>query len=513
MDFNRQTVSSVEREQEAELRQYIRIAWRWSWFVLVCTLAAAGVGFGVSTILPPIYRASTSLLVRADPSTIFASTQLAATYKELLTNRPVIEAAAGTLGLDARQVEAQVQVNIIPDTSLIELTAEANDPHLAVELANGVVAAFMRIARESGSVRTRDLIVVETATLPLKPVSPQKLLNTLIAAMLGFLLATGSAFLFEYLDDSLKTVEDIRQSLSLPTLTVVPRPKRHRKRGKATMVIDDPDSPLTEAYRVLRTRLQFFHSGSNLRTILMTTPLSPTETAAVMTNLGVVMAQTGLNVLLVDANLHKPQLHQFLGVPQGVGLSTLLMETGDYQSGIVETGIRNLRLLSGGPAVPDLLQLLSSSRMTWLLTMLKQQADIILINTPPILIAADALVLAVQVDATVLVIESRSTLRRSAAQALTMLHNVEANVLGAVLTKVRTKASGYHYYADFSKTGTSSQVPPLLYRSRDGTEPTEGAILSLPQPVSESLDSSDRGLNEPDRNMAVNHQRAVAPIR
>jgi capsular exopolysaccharide synthesis family protein len=436
-----------------ELRQYFRIARKWWWLVVVSTLVAAAVSYKVSEMFPPVYRASTSLLVKVDSSTVFVGEQLAVTYKELLTKRPIIEATAQALGLDPRQIEEKIQVRLIYETSLIEVTAEATDPYLAMRIANGMVAAFMRISRESGSIQTRDLVVVEPAAQPLKPASPRKKLNTLLAATVGFSLATGVAFLVEYLDDTLETVEDIRQSLSLPTLTVVPCLNGRRRRRKAPIIADDPGSPLIEAYRTLRTRIQFSRVDGTSLTLLITSPLSREEKVKVVTNLSVVMAQTGLKVLLVDTDLRQPQLHEVFGLAQEPGLSTLLAaETRDCWEYVTETGIANLCLLTSGSLPPDPLGLLGSRRIVRLIGELKEQADVVVFNTPPILTVADAVVMASRVDGTILVIESQSTRQEAATRALEMLHNVGAKVLGVVLNGVRMRSSEYHHYSDFRKS-------------------------------------------------------------
>ena len=210
--------------EAAELRQYIRMIRKWWWLVAVGTLVAGGLGFWVSTVLPPVYRASTILLIKVDNSrnndydNVRVSELLAATYTELLTTRPVIETVAQTLGQDPKGLEKkiiekkEIEARLIPDTSLIELTVEDTDPRLAMELANGIVTAFQKTGWESRAISIRDLIVAEPATQPLKPVAPRKLVNTLLAAIVGFTLSIGIVFLIEYLDDDLKAGENIYRS-------------------------------------------------------------------------------------------------------------------------------------------------------------------------------------------------------------------------------------------------------------------------------------------------------------
>jgi succinoglycan biosynthesis transport protein ExoP len=432
-----------------ELRQYIQIVWKWLWLIVLGTLLAGGVTYGVSSQLSPVYRASTSLLIRTegaggdDYGTVTVNQYLAATYRELLTKRPIIEAAGLNLGLAPSTISelmTKVEVWVVPNTSVIRLTVEDNDPRLAMELASEIVSVFVQTQRESGGGSGRDIFVVEPARQPLEPVAPRKLFDTLVAAIGGCALAAGTAFLIEYLDDTLGTAEDINRSLSLPTLAALPRPNRRQKRNKPPIAMADPTSSLAEAYRALYARVQFSNGNSRLKglvlnTILITSPLSRKEKANIAVNLGVVMAQAGLEVLLVDADLRQPQLHQVFGLTNETGLTTLLAGNGDCQECIANTDVPNLCVLSSGPP-PFEPSVLSSQQMTHLIEELGTQADIILFDAPPVLVVADAMVLASQVEGTMLAVEGHSTRREVAMQAMERLHSVQAKMLGAVLNKV-----------------------------------------------------------------------------
>jgi capsular exopolysaccharide synthesis family protein len=476
-----------------ELKQYVRIAEKWWWLVFLSTFVAAGFGYGVTKILPPTYRATTTLLVKVGDSTgdtyatNLASEQVAVTYVELLATGPVIEAAATPLGLDLRKAEKKVGIEVIPKTSLIEITAKDSNPHIAMELANAMFPALSKISLESGSSRIRDLYVMEPATLPTRPIAPSKLRIIPAAAMTGSVLATGLVFLFEFLNKTIESVDDIHRSLSLPALTIIPRLTARRKRDSMLLVDDKAASIITEAYRVLRTNLQLSHANGGLHTLLVATPQSQDDKALVVANLGLTMAKAGHRVLMVDADLRQPQLHRLLGVAQEPGLSTLLAETGDGLEVIVETGAPNLHLIPGGPTPPDPLALLSSPRMAWLIEKLKERTDIVLFNTPPVLIAADAVVLAAQVDAAVMVVQSRSTKTQSATWALKMLRNVGAGVLGAILTGVRPGSSGYQYYSDFSRPEKPIQAVP--HQDSDGLRRMGAVVLPASQRIQERLSS------------------------
>lgn len=426
-----------------QLRQYIRIVRKRLWLIVLGTMLAGGVAYGVSSQLPPVYSASTSLLIRTssagdeDYATVLVNQYLAATYRELLTKRPIIEEASLNLGLapsTIRELSSRVTVWVVPDTSLIRLAVEDNDPRLAMELANEIVSVFVQAQRESDPGHGEGIFVVEPATQPVEPVAPRKLFNTLVAAIGGCALATGVTFLLEYLDDTLGTAEDIHQSLSLPTLAAIPRPNRRQKRDETPIALADPTSSLAEAYRTLHARLRFSNGNGMLSTMLVTSPLSKREKANIAVNLGVVMAQAGLKVLLVDADLRQPGLHQIFGVTNDTGLTTLLAGDGSFQECISKTDIPDLRVLASGPP-PEALAL-NWQQLPHLLEELRTRADVVLFDAPPVLVAADTMVLASQVDGTILAVESGSTRREVAMQAMQRLCSVQAKMTGVVLNKV-----------------------------------------------------------------------------
>ena len=439
-------------EQGVELKWYFSVIRRWLWLIVGCALLAATGAFLVCSWIPPVYRASTSLLVRVGGTAddgygaVLASQYLAATYKELLTERPVIEAAAQTLGLDARQTEQKIQVNLIPQTSVIKLTVEDNDPRLTVEIANGVVAAFVRISRESGTVQGRDIVVVEPASMRMveEPVRPRRLINVALAAVVGALLAGGTAFLLEYLDDTIKTPNDAGQALGLDCLAAIGRlPK-----GEEELVgVTHPHSPVAEAFRVLYTNIRFSSPDSPLRSILVTSPGVTEGKSITVANLAAAMAQAGLRVAVVDADLRHPRLHQLFGLDLHVeegggdqrewGLSGSLL-AGCTDGRLHSTQIEGLQVLPSGELPPNPAGLLGSRRMQELLDQLAHQVDVVLIDSPPVLPVADAALLAHRVDGVLLVLKASHTPRKAARQAVESLRQVGANLVGVVLNAVPT---------------------------------------------------------------------------
>jgi non-specific protein-tyrosine kinase len=264
-------------------------------------------------------------------------------------------------------------------------------------------------------------------------------------------LAVGIAFLVEYLDDTIKTLEDVSAVLGLNTLGTIARLRASRRGNGAEPLVTtmEPRSPISEAFRTLRTNIQFSSVDEPVRRLLVTST-GPTEgkslTAA---NLAIVFAQAGQSVVLVDTDLRRPVLHKLFDLSNEVGVTNSLLDDANpgADEWLLTTPVENLYLLASGPLPPNPSELLGSQRMHKLVERLAQQADIIIFDTPPVLAVTDAAVLSRQADGVLVVIEAGSTREREARRALEELAQVDAPILGAVLNKVRTgRREGYYYY-------------------------------------------------------------------
>jgi non-specific protein-tyrosine kinase len=295
-----------------------------------------------------------------------------------------------------------------------------------------------------------NVVVAEPAVVPRYPVKPNTLLNTLLAAVVGCMLAVGVAFLIEYLDDTIKTSEDVSQTLELSTLGAITRINA-RTDEENVVAAFQPRSPISEAYRALRTNIQFSAVDKPLKTILVTSA-SPIEgKSTTVANLGVVMAQAGLSVILVDSDLRRPALHKLFGVSNSDGLTSALLQSTPSLDGYLQaTAIENLQVLPSGPLPPNPSELLGSQRMRGLIEQLKGKADVVLFDNPPVLAVTDAAVLANQVDGVLLVVDAGATRREVALRARETMAKVGANVLGVVLTKLSPKGGGGYYYYYYS---------------------------------------------------------------
>ena len=294
--------------------------------------------------------------------------------------------------------------------------------------------------------------VVEPATLPTVPIGPNKGMTILLAAAIGLLLALGAAFLLDYLDDTIKTPDDVQTATHLATLGAIARIEGETIADKL-VTVSHPKSPNAEAFRILRTNLLFSAVDHPPHTMLVTSS-SPSEgKSTTLANLGVVMAQQGQRVVLVDSDLRRPTLHRLFQLPNQAGLTNALLHEHPTAATFMQpTKIDNLSVLTSGPLPPNPAELLGSARFGELLRDLQLHADVILLDSPPALAVTDAPVLARQVDGVLLIVDAGVTCRQLAANAQETLSKVGAKVLGVALNRLKPKTSGYYYYHYYYST-------------------------------------------------------------
>jgi succinoglycan biosynthesis transport protein ExoP len=461
-----------------------------------------------------------------DYSSLQLSSQLTQTYSQMITKSPVLTEVAKQLGLaevDPKSITAKPVTN----TQLINILAESTNPALAADIANAVVSVFadqvqsLQTERFSASeeslqaqmndievklkqandqlatttdpgekdrletmvanysqtysdllqsfeqvrlaeAQTRSSIVqIEPAIVPEDPIRPRILLNVAVAALVSAVLAGGLVIGIDLLNDTVKTPEEIATKLGVPVLGVI---SHHASTSETLITEVQPLSPITEAYRSLRTNVKYAGAGLEkpLRSILITSAQPGEGKTEVLVNLGVVLAQNRMRVLLMDADLRRPALHRRLGLDNLVGLSQIFVhpELGMSYS-LQPTRINGLTAITSGDTPPNPSELLGSQLMGTILEDLKSSYDIILIDTPPALAVTDAAVLLPFVEGVLLVIKpgvtNMATLQRLAVQ----LRQLNANLLGAVLNDINLRNSSYGYYYKHYKYYNG-------YESKDG---------------------------------------------
>jgi succinoglycan biosynthesis transport protein ExoP len=289
------------------------------------------------------------------------------------------------------------------------------------------------------------VVQVEPAISNPIPVKPKVMQNTLLAATLGLLLATGVIVARETLDDTIKTPEEINRKFQLPILGVI---DHHAPESDSPIAETEPRSPTAEAYRTLRTNVSYTSVDNPLHTLMVTSAEPGEGKTTTVSNLGVVMAQTGKNVLIADCDLRHPQAHAYFGLTNRVGMSTLFAQSLNALNEIRQpTKLAKLFLVTTGPLPPNPAELMGSQRMQSILATMRQSADVILIDTPPALVVTDAAALAPSVDGVLLVVRPGKTRASALKQTLEQLRQVNARVLGVVMNDVSTRGKpyGYHY--------------------------------------------------------------------
>jgi polysaccharide biosynthesis transport protein len=315
--------------------------------------------------------------------------------------------------------------------------------------------------------------LVTPAYAPLEPFAPTPRRNAVLAIVLGLLLGVGLAFLRDYLDDSIKGKEDLERAVpGLGVVGLIPLVPDWKAREQSRVVsLSDPTSPAAEAYRILRTSLQFLGIDRQVRLVQITSASAQEGKSTTLANLAVAFANSGLRTVAVCCDLRRPRLHQFFGLDNAVGFTSVLLGNVALSKALQPIpGQERLLVLASGPLPPNPSELLSSSRTADLFRNLANQADIVLIDSPPVLPVTDSLVLSQRVDSTVLVSSARVTTRKAAHRAAEMLHQVNAPLVGAVLNGV-TEEGGYGSYA--ARYYTSENV------ARNGERSTNGNGLAL----------------------------------
>ena len=290
--------------------------------------------------------------------------------------------------------------------------------------------------------------VIEPAITPTVPISPRVGETVVLASAIGLILAVGGAFLIEYLDDTIKTPDDVTRTVDLPTLAGITRIEGETYPEKL-ITVRHPLSPIVETYRLLRTNLQFSSVDKPVHTLVVTSAGPAEGKSVTLANLAVVMAQSGLRVVAVDADLRRPALHKIFGLPNSHGLSDAILRpnppVGEH---LQATEVENLWVLVSGPLPPDAAGLLGSERMGAIIEELKGQMDMVLLDSPPSLVVADAVILGTRVDGVLLVSDVGHTRRSEARQMAEDLRRVRANLLGVVLNRLSRGRGGYYYQSE-----------------------------------------------------------------
>lgn len=528
------TEPETEPQDTIRLEDYLRIAWSRAWIIILAVVVVVVAALLVSMRTTPLYSASVELVYEKSrmDTAVVGYDVLGYDYDRPRTIETAIAAISRSVSI-AEGVKAQldspraagdlsgmVSATARADTDLVTVSAVSTEPQEAADVANAFADQFI-LYRQSMAralvADARDLIKEQLDTLsseqadsayelmlqdkfeslrileamqdgdfrllrraaaPGAPFTPQTQRNLILALVVGLVLGAGLAFLIEYLDKRIKDEKTLERVSGLPVLASVPavggrwRRNRGGRRSTTAVGFEGPSHVLLEPFRTLRSSLQYFDVDGNLRTLLVTSSLAQEGKTVTTVNLAISLALSGKRVIVLEADLRRPMVHEYLSLENKIGLSSVLAGqssvSGALQLVLMDSFIpprarkdhngesdrlvlrKNLYCMTSGPLPPNPSELLGSVRMAHVVSELKHMADYLLIDTPPVLPVSDALTLAPHADAVILAAKLYSTTREEMEEVRSLLGRAGVRAIGVVAGGLKTRRKyyykrGYHY--------------------------------------------------------------------
>lgn len=317
--------------------------------------------------------------------------------------------------------------------------------------------ALLQRAKETGvsaELKSTNIRIVDAAAVPTEPVSPRKVMNLVLAVFGGGIFAVGLAFFFEYLDNRVKSPEEIKHYLGLPFLGLVPA-LEGKDSAEDALLHEDVPAPFAEAFRGIRTNVLFSSAEEGGRSVVVTSTGPGEGKTLVATNLAVALAQAGQRVLLADADMRKPRVHEVFHAPKEPGLSNVLVGNVKASEAVRPGPVANLWLLLSGVTPPNPAELLASRRFKDFLATLEEHFDWVIIDSPPVMAVTDASVVAHVARGVIFVVGCERTNKHTATAALEQLESAKAKFMGGILNRVDVKRNSYYYSSYYGKSYAS----------------------------------------------------------
>jgi capsular exopolysaccharide synthesis family protein len=444
---------------EMELHDYVRVL-RTRWAVIVaCTLSTIALAAAITWHATPQYAASARLFVSTQGSTDDAqanqggqfSLQRVKSYADLLTGREIARRVVDDLDLDESPSALADQISATSklDTVILTVTVTDPDPRRARLLANSVAKVFVTYVAELETPPGKDeatikATVVDGASKPTSPVSPQPIRNLGLGLVLGLLLGAGAAVLRETLDTTVKSTSQLEELVPAPILGSI----SYDTAAVDTPLITSLDTyaPRSEAFRVLRTNLQFIDPDAHHKVFVVTSSLPGEGKTTTAVNLALALAEGGEKVALVEGDLRRPKVAEYLRLESAVGLTTILIGKLGLDDAVQATATDGLSVLTSGATPPNPAELLKSGAMAALITSLRDAYDVVLIDAPPLLPVTDGALLAAQADGALLVVRHGRTTTDQVVLAVERLDAVGASPVGVIFNMTPAKGGGGYGY-------------------------------------------------------------------
>ncbi|WP_156252045.1 polysaccharide biosynthesis tyrosine autokinase [Pseudactinotalea terrae] len=455
-----------------ELTDYLRIV-RKNWIaIIVITLLGIGAALTYSLLQTPQYSATTRVFVSTQSGDTGAelaqgnnyTLSRVKTYAQMATSERVLSGVVETLELDVSPFDLaqHVSATTIIETTIIEITALDADPGQSAEIADQAAASLAAAVDEVESVGGQPspvrLTTIQNARVPETPISPRTTLNIALGAAVGLVIALGLAVLREVLDTRIRSARDLEAATPHPILATIAFDPKAKQRH--LVVHTEPTSPRAEAYRTLRTNLQFVQVDDRHRTFVVTSSMPEEGKSTTSANLALALASANQTVLLVDADLRRPRLDEYLGIEGSVGLTDVLIGRARITDTVQQWGRDRLYVLPAGRTPPNPSELLDSKAMTALLEQLRPEFDWVIIDAPPLLPVTDAALLAGRSAGVLLTVAANKTTEHQLKAALEHLNTVDAAIAGIVFTKAPVKGPDAYMYGYEPRTADRPDHTP-----------------------------------------------------
>ncbi|MCH9731309.1 MAG: polysaccharide biosynthesis tyrosine autokinase, partial [Actinomycetia bacterium] len=468
------------------------------WIIICVSLVVAVLGAIVITWrTTPLYEASTRLFVSTTPvsgesylSEIYAgasfSQERIKSYTALLKGETLHQRTIEKLGPQMSDMTATVHASAETGTVLIDLRVVDESPIRARDFANAMSEEFVIMVeeletREGSTLSFSGVIVEQAATAPEKPVVPKKELNLTIGVLAGLLLGIGLAVIRELFDKTVKDSGPLEAITGAKLVGSIPFDKK-REKEPATDFDSEDDARTAEAFRKLRTHVQFLSTDNPPHVIVVASPMPSEGKSTTAINLALALVEAGQSVLLLDADMRRPTLAGRLNLVDSVGLSTVLTDQASLDEALQESSFPGLTVLAAGVAPSNPSELLGSMAAKRLFSEVRARFDFVIVNSPPLLAVTDPAVLAVNADGVLLLARFGKTTRGELAHATRNLKDLGASIFGTVFTMVPEASEPYSYsYGYYEDDDDDKAQQPSRHES-----PTKPVTVNPPPPGAES---------------------------
>ncbi|WP_420363702.1 polysaccharide biosynthesis tyrosine autokinase [Curtobacterium aetherium] len=445
-----------------ELRDYITVL-RKGW-VLIVVLALVGVAAaaGFSLLKKPVYSASAQVFVSTETSGSASdlaqgntfTQQRVLTYSNLVSTPIVLLPVIAKLQLDmnADELATMVSATAPTSTTLISISVNDTDPVQAANIANATSQSLTNVvqdieATDAEGTSSVKLTRVKQADVPSAPVSPNVPVNVALGLLVGLALGVAIAVLRETLDNRVRTEQDVEKISDKPVVGGIAFDSKASERPLIVQV--DPRSPRAESFRTLRTNLQFLDLGTGSRTFVMTSSVQSEGKSTTVANLAIALDSAGFRVILIDADLRRPRVAEYMDVDTNAGLTDVLIGRAALEDVAQPWGRGNLVVLPAGQIPPNPSELLGSRAMQELIERLEKEFDYVLFDAPPLLPVTDAAILSKKASGAIVAVASGKTHKGQFAAAVSALENVGAPIAGYVITMMPVRGPGAYGYGRY----------------------------------------------------------------